>query len=150
MDCGKESYGHPTISPGIFTIFCEHGICYGFELMTSHESPRHPFSIFKTRFKTAPRCNACQLHKYCLNREPLFFKNTVFYVDRFHWNCHIGCSSGYCLDKYRTNLDIASINSQINEQANAGLKKLQAQLSYMSPSNFMFHVKLFLAIRQIQ
>ena len=151
MDCRKESYGHPTLSPGIFTIFCEHGVCYGFELMTSHESPRHPFSIFKTRFKTAAKCiiydNACQLHKYCLNREPHFFRGTVFYVDRFHWKCHIGCSSGYCLDKYRTNFDIAGINSQINEQANAGLKKLQAQLSYMSPSNFIFHVKLFLAIK---
>ena len=143
MDCRKESYGHHTLSPGVFTSFCEHGFCYGFKLMTSHESPKHPFSIFKTRFKTAPKCViydiACQLHKYCLNREPHFFKNTVFYVDRFHWKCHIGCSSGYCLDRYRTKLDIANINSQINEQANAGLKDYKLSFHICHPPTSMLN-----------
>ena len=149
--CRKESYGHPTLSPGLFTIFCKHGICYGFEAMTSHESPRHPFNIFRTRFNKAPRNiiydNACQLHTYCLNREPEFFKNTVFHVDRFHWKCHVGCSEGYCLDQYKACQDVQQINSQINEQANSGLRRISPQLSYMTPINFMFHTGLFLAIK---
>lgn len=151
--CRKESYGHPSLSPGIFTIFCQHGVCYGFEAMVSNESPRHPFQIFKTRFAVAPRCiiydNACQLHQYCLNREPTFFRDTKFYVDRFHWKCHVGCSVGYCLDQYKATCDVVTINSQINEQANAGLKRIRSQLAYMTLDNFMIHLSLFLGIKNI-
>ena len=58
------------------------------------------------------------------------------------------CTSGYCLDKYPSQ-DIAQINSQINEQANAGLQRIKAQLSYMSLDNFIFHLSLFLAIKNV-
>ena len=34
--------------------------------------------------------NACGLHTYCLKRDPHFFKETRFLVDRFHWNNHTG------------------------------------------------------------
>ena len=33
--CRKYSSTHPTLIPGIFTIYCEHGICCGFEVMQS-------------------------------------------------------------------------------------------------------------------
>ena len=149
--CRKESYKHPKLTPGIFTVFCPHGICYGFQAMTSCESPKVPFMIFKTRFSKAPSViiydNACNLHKYCLNREPVFFKGTRFYVDSFHWKGHIGCSESYCIDLIRSSLDTVHINSQINEQANAGLKRIQSQLTYMSADNFMFHIALFLALK---
>ena len=53
-------------------VFCPHGICYGFEVMQSCESPRHPFNIFRHRFQKAPQVivynNACKLHQFCLNR----------------------------------------------------------------------------------
>ena len=49
------------------------------------------------------------------------------------------------MDKY-VNQSMSSINSQINEQANAGLQHIKGQLVYMKPDNFMFHIKLFLAI----
>ncbi len=72
FECSKIARGHPTLTPGIFTVFCPHGICYGFQAMKQHESPAVPFSIFKTRFPVAPRViiydNACHLHQYCLNR----------------------------------------------------------------------------------
>jgi hypothetical protein len=62
--CRKDSYGHPTLTPGLFTLFCQHGVCYGFEAMTP-ESPKVPFQIFKTRFTTPPKFiiydNACKL-----------------------------------------------------------------------------------------
>ena len=42
----------------------------------------------------APDCiiydNSCNLQSYCLNRDPGFFKNTMFLVDRFHWKNHTG------------------------------------------------------------
>ena len=100
----KKSIGHPTPTPGIFTIYCPHGVCYGFEILQECGSPRHPFQIFKTRFLKPPNVivydNVCTLHQYCLNREPEFFKSICFLVDRFHWEEHIGCSAGYNLDEY--------------------------------------------------
>lgn len=45
-------------------------------------------------FFLAPRLivydNACNLHSYALNRDPVFFKNTQFLVDRLHWRDHTG------------------------------------------------------------
>ena len=131
-------------------VFCPHGICYGFEVMQSCESPRHPFNIFRHRFQKAPQVivydNACKLHQFCLNREPYYFRNTLFVVDRFHWRGHVGCSAGYCLNSY-TQMAIKEINSQVNEQANAGLQRIRGQLAYMTPENFMFTLTLFLTIK---
>ena len=83
--CRKYSSTHPTLTPGIFTVYCEHGICCGFEVMQSHESPKHPFNIFLTRFAELPATiiydNCWKLHQYCLNRQPAHFKNTCFFVD---------------------------------------------------------------------
>ena len=119
--------------------------------MDTGESPKHPFEIFRSRFETAPDViiydNACKLRQYCLNREPLFFKNTLFVMDRFHWKGHVGCTSGYSLDTYRLSVDLRSINSQVNEQANAGLQRIRGQLAYMTLDNFMFTVSLFLCIK---
>jgi hypothetical protein len=49
--CEKVISRRSTLSPGVFTILCEHGICYGFKALDKAESPDVPFSIFKTRFK---------------------------------------------------------------------------------------------------
>ena len=124
--CRKYSSSHPTLSPGIFTLYCPHAVCYGFEVKRSHESPRHIFEIFLSRFEQPPIAtfiiydNSCKLHQYILNRQPIHFQSTNFLVDRFHWRGHVGCSSGYSLNRY-TSSDMASINSQVYEQANAGL-----------------------------
>ena len=53
--------------------------------------------------------------------------------------------SGYSLDRY-TSLDIVTINSQENEQANAGVQKIKGQIAYMKTENFMFHVKLLVSM----
>ena len=41
------------------------------------------------------------------------------------------------------------MNSQVNEQANAGLQHIKRQLAYMSVVNFMFHLSLFLVVKNI-
>ncbi|XP_077992815.1 uncharacterized protein LOC144446848 [Glandiceps talaboti] len=118
--------------------------------MEQHESPALPFKIIKQRFKTAPRIivydNSCKLHQYCLNREPVFFKNTMFLVDRLHWCNHTGCSSGYNMKTYKTNIEISNLNSQICEQTNATISRIKSQLAYMLLDNFVFHAALFLAV----
>ena len=133
-------------------MFCPHGVCYGFEVMSTNESLYHPFHILRSRFKAPPSLviydNACKLHQYCLNREPAFFEHTQFAVDRFHWKGHIGYSSGYCLDNYQ-HPEIKAINSQINEQGNSNLQHIKGQVAYMSIENFMFTVSLFFAIRNM-
>ena len=115
--------------PRQFTVFCPHGICYRFEVMATHGSPRHPFQIFRSRFTVVPKLiiydNSCKLHQYCLNQEPAFFGHTQFAVDCFHWGGHIGCSAGYSLDKYSSIAEVRAINSQVNEQANAGLQHIK-------------------------
>ena len=113
------------------------------------ESAKVPFDIFTSRFHTPPRVivydNACKLHAHCLNREPRLYQRTRFFIDRFHWHGHVGCSSGYCLNSYKS-MDICSINSQVNEQANSGLQRIKGQLAYiMKQNNFVFTL-LFLYI----
>ena len=139
-----------SLVPGIFTIYCQHGVCYGYEVMAQCESPKIPFQIFFTRFPQPPRVivydNGCKLHVYCLNREPGYFQNTLFLVDRFHWKGHTGCSSGYNLDLYGEQL-LKTLNSQINEQANADLQKIRGQLAYMTLANFHFHLSLFISVK---
>eukprot|EP00697_Spironema_sp_BW2_P000488 gnl/Spiro4/10622_TR5679_c0_g1_i1.p2 gnl/Spiro4/10622_TR5679_c0_g1~~gnl/Spiro4/10622_TR5679_c0_g1_i1.p2 ORF type:complete len:127 (+),score=16.74 gnl/Spiro4/10622_TR5679_c0_g1_i1:162-542(+) len=38
---------------------------------------------------------------------------------------------------------VRTINSQVNEQANAGVKRLAGQLAYMSAANFVHHFGVF-------
>ena len=148
--CKKKRSFHKSLTPGLFTLSCPHGICYGFEVMENAESPNIPFTILKTRFESAPKVviydNACNLHAYCLNRDPCFFKATWFLVDRFHWVNHSGCHSGYNLDSY---LQFSKINSQVAEQRNSTLKRLKSMLSYMNHEHFINHVKLFMWFRSM-
>ena len=147
-DCCKA----PTLSPGIFTIYCEHGVCYGFEVLQTCESPKHPFQIFKTRFPHPPLIiiYIMPVASMCpVWTESLTFSRTCtrFAVDRFHWCGHIGCSKGYSLDAYNQKW-INGINFQVNEQANSGLQKIRGQLAYMSIENFEIHCSLFLALKE--
>ena len=102
--------------------------------------------------------NACNLHNYCLNREPRFFQESWFVVDRFHWHNHTctleslaictilltvhykACSIGYNMAKYP---QFATINSEVVEQANSMIKRIKGSVSYMTAQNFMNHLKFF-------
>ena len=151
--CRKLSGSHPTLSPGMFTVFCRHRVCLGFSLMSHSESPKTPFDIFLRRFSPfLPQMrifydNACNLHQYILNREPARFAETTFLVDRLHYQDHSACSEGYSTNIYNADPTIKKMNTQLNEQANADLRNLSKQVSYMKPENVMVHAKVFLAER---
>jgi hypothetical protein len=122
--------------------------------MEHAESPKTAFEILVRRFDRIPRLiiydNACKLHLYCLKREPRRFQDTRFMVDRLHFRKgHVGCSLGYSMDSYECDETIAAINSQANEQANASLRRLSTQLTYMPPNNVIKHTSVFLALRNI-
>ncbi|CAG2192478.1 unnamed protein product [Mytilus edulis] len=142
--CSKFSKGHPSLLPGVFTMFCPHGVCYGFQVMKLHESPDVPFTLLRTRFTRAPKLviydNACSLHAYCLNRDPVFFSNTTFRVDALHFKNHKACGPGYELKRYPQHVHL---NSQVVEQANSRLQRIKGSLSYMTQTNFIKHCKLY-------
>lgn len=152
--CRKEGHTHPNLSPGIFTVFCQHEVCLGFSLMRECESPKTPFDILMSRFSDQldklrfVYDNSCNLHSYALNREPERFKNTKFNIDRLHFHKnHVSCSLGYDLDQYKSNRKLVELNSQCNEQANSDLRILSKQVTYMNPKNIVHTVSLFLAQR---
>ena len=122
---------------------------YGYQVMDSHESPRHPFEFSDQDFISLQNSSsACKLNQYCLNREPAYFSHTQLALDQFHWKGNVGCSSGYNLNTYKTSI-ASTINSQVNEQANAGLQHIKSQLAHMSHENFMHMISLFLAIKNL-
>ncbi|KAL2082775.1 hypothetical protein ACEWY4_022593 [Coilia grayii] len=92
IDCKKMATRHPSLIPGVFTLFCGHGVCLGFAIMEQVESVEVPFRILRTRFQKCPELvvydNACQLHTYALRRDPHFVKDSRFLVDRLHWRNH--------------------------------------------------------------
>lgn len=143
--CKKTGARHPSLLPGIFTVFCPHGVCYGFEVMVTAESPNVPFTFLKTRFEQPPEIviydNACNLFQYALNRDPAYFKETRFLIDSLHWPNHKKCAAGY---EARSYPKLRGINTQIVEQSNAKIRKLKSSLSYMKPENFIDTLKLFL------
>ena len=99
---------YPGISYGgfgyLFLWFCPiHGHSYGFHLIAGGEGRKDPFSsLFKYK-PDAPEelfyDNACQLHEYCLNREPRFFMHTRFWHDLFHSIGHV-CGCNYNRGEY--------------------------------------------------
>ena len=152
-ECRKKTQSHPTLLPGLFTVFCECGVCLGFSLMTEVESPKTPFQIFLTRFSKYLKQliiiydNGCNLLEYILRREPARFWDTDIFVDRLHMRDHKACSRGFDLNMYKANPHINTLNSQANEQANADLRNLSKQVTYMRPEQVIHHTSLFLAER---
>lgn len=92
--------------------------------------------------------NACKLHVYALKREPVRFRNTRFLVDRLHFKGHVGCTLSYSMESYNDKSP-AAVNSQANEQANASLRRLATQLTYMPPFNVIKHTSVFLSLRNM-
>ena len=87
--------------------------------------------------------NGCSLHRYALNREPHFFLDTKFRIDRVHWKNHTACQTSYNLDSYVYSPFVKGINSQANEQGNAGTRRIATQVAYMKSSTAMQYVKYF-------
>ena len=156
--CTKKVLKSHKFTPGLFSAFCPHGVCIGFEAMRKFESARVPFDLFYTRFAAAPGTiiydNACNASRYCLRREPLYFSKVLFLIDRLHQCNHSGCHSGYCMNSYPQGTDIlggtmklGQLNSQAAEQAHAKMTLIETQTSFMGQDTFMMYTKLFMALK---
>ena len=68
-----------------------------------------------------------------------FFDNE--YLSAYYFSFISACSEGYNSNLYP---QFEQINTQANEQANAGIKRLKGFISYMNQENFMKHLTLYL------
>lgn len=61
-------------------------------ILVKGEGRNDPFSVLKTFLEEPPEVViydfACALEEYASNRDPWWFRNTLFLIDRFHWPNH--------------------------------------------------------------
>ena len=140
---------YPGVSYGgfgyLFLWFCPlHGHSYGFHMIAGGEGWKDPFcSLFKYMPEAPDEVfydNACQLHEYCLNREPDFFLNTRFWHDLFHSIGHV-CGCNY---KSRRVIGLEGLNTEICEQVNSFLQCIKYTGSHLSQEHFCFFLQFFL------
>ena len=95
------------------------------------------FDWLLAHYEEAPRYviydNACNLMRYALSREPVFFQNTTFAVDCFHQPSHRDCP--VCCD---ANLytELERVNTQLLEQFWSQMTINKTSLAYMNRVNF--------------
>lgn len=136
---------------GIFTLFCEHGICYSFFILPKAEGRNELYSWMVSYLERAPEVVvydfACSAHKYCTLRAPGFFKDTTWVVDRFHWKNHKSCSHAYDMSQYPW---LDHVNSEIAEQVNSQLQAVKAAVSQMKQENYVKVLRLVLTERNLR
>jgi hypothetical protein len=143
--CNKFIRGAGKSTPGLFLCFCkEHGKMIGYHAMKYSESERTVHNLIYSRFPEAPSIiiydNGCNLHQYVLFREPRFFRNTTFVLDRLHENSHGSCSPAYSPDQF---VQLQRTNTQVVEQKNSLYVQKRAQLYAMGHFMFLFHLRYY-------
>jgi hypothetical protein len=142
--CSKSALSSRFKMPGIFHFCCPHGICLGFSILHDHESPIHPFSTLFQRWRRTDAVrivvmdNACNLHTYCLRREPWFFHNVWFLIDRLHYKNHVNCSSGYRIDNFPFLRHLSIVACEI---FNSTLKAVARHAGFMGVERFFLFTK---------
>ncbi|KAL0573345.1 hypothetical protein V5O48_008609 [Marasmius crinis-equi] len=151
--CAKyyATYGDKRLTGGIMAAWCTHSICYGFHCIPKGEGRNDVFSAMVTRWRKAPRRVvydfACALAPYCLVREPLFFRDTQFLIDKFHESGHSKCSSACGSANYSsTDSSLEKVNSSAAECGNSGIARIRKSVSYMRQNRAILYTKVFLSI----
>lgn len=126
ISCQKAKPFTKKLTPGLNLYWCT--ICHkakGFQIMVDAESPRTCFNYFVTRCLTAPklfvRDDGCHDQAFCLNREPVFYKDTEFAIDQPHKKGHVSCAKAYDTQYYPGRIK----NAPLAEQKNSALKHLR-------------------------
>jgi hypothetical protein len=109
-----------------------------------HEGRRDPFQSLYTHMRQPPKVIfydfACQLSEYCRNREPSFFANTRFFMDKFHfWNHKRGACSR-CFQVTRVP-EYSRLNDSICEQWHADVDSQSRHMAGMTQLHFMFSLQ---------
>ena len=154
MICSKyfAAYGRKGYTGGLLALWCTHGVCYGFHCIPQGEGRNDVFSAIFTRFEIAPRVIvydfACALGPYCMLREPEYFRDTLFVVDRFHAPGHKTCSPACMLSTYADqDPQLAAINSSVAEMGNSILRYIRKSIRHMTEGHAILYVNRFISIR---
>jgi hypothetical protein len=131
--------------------WCTHSICYGFHCIPKGEGRNDVFSAMVTRWPKAPKRVvydfACALGPYCLTREPEFFSETQFLIDKFHAKGHSKCSSAAFLGTYgEVDDSVGQVNSSAAECGNSGMGRIRKSVSYMRQNRAILYTKHYLCI----
>ncbi|GAQ89061.1 hypothetical protein KFL_004840010, partial [Klebsormidium nitens] len=129
---------------GGFVFCCPHRVIYGFHVMLRGESPRDPFTVLYTRVRRRDLPdfliydNACKLQAYCMRREPAFFADVRFLVDRFHFQrtdaeAH-KCGPGFNPDYYDA---VRWVNTSAVESCNSYLIRFKVLAWFSSLDTFL-------------
>lgn len=153
--CTKHTKRTINVTPGMFALFCPHGICLGFEAMKNFEGPMTAYNIIYRRFKIPPGIlvydNCCNLSRTCLKLSAAHFALTLFLIDRVHQPGHVGCHEGYNMNAFPKDtpvlggeMTLGIVNSQVCEQCNSKLEMIATQTKFMGQKVYMAYTKLFL------
>lgn len=148
--CNKIYKQPGSLAPGVLYFFCvEHQHCIGFVILKTAESPKLIAEILLTRFSKAPRIvlydNACNLSEFVLNRYPVPFEGTRFFVDGFHFSSHVNCSPSYNSADHPSLTK--SLNTSLVEQKNSQLRFLKQTSPFLK--FITFAIKLIYSMYNI-
>ena len=129
----------------LFLWFCPvHGHSYGFHIIAGGEGRKDAFASLYKYLEEPPEHIfydfACQLSEYCLNREPLLFRNTRFWHDLFHSIGHL-CGINFKSGRVQ---GLEGVNTEICEQVNSFLQCIKYTASHLSQDHFIFFLQFFL------
>jgi hypothetical protein len=130
--------------------------------MDHSEGRNDPFTVLRTYLKHPPKVIvydfACALEEYCMNRDPTWFRNTKFVIDRFHWHNHnryahanmallshfvCSCGKAFNMSNYPA---LYSFNSSICEQFHSFIRRFKAAATSMKMPNFMRWMRLWVNV----
>ena len=139
--CTKEATPPTRLTRVLLPFIClDCEQCFGFSCIDAYESPRAVFDVIFMRFVRPPQCvvydNSCHLSLYCALREPSFFRDVSFIVDRFHARNH---KLEICSTAHNAQLDsrLDRYNTQLMEQLNSRFKELSVALRYCAPGSYL-------------
>lgn len=88
--------------------------------------------------------NSCNLAAHCLNNEPMFFKNTKFAIDAFHYAHHTNCNPSF--NSLKITARDPGLQASLTEQKNLRFAVLKSFFAKMHPRNSL-PMLYFLATR---
>lgn len=141
--CTKNYKKVNKLGAGVIFFYCvEHNTCIGFIILQKAESPKIISQFLLTRFKTMPKVilydNACNLLEFILNRSPIPFEDTRFYVDAFHYESHINCSNSFNSADHP--IITKDLNTSLVEQKNSKLRLLKRTAPYLTFKTFAYKI----------
>jgi hypothetical protein len=170
--CNKHFADYPErgLTGGCQVLCCTHQFFYGFHFFDTFEGRNDMFSAMYTRysqcicilhaklaltlclrFPVAPEVVihdfACSLADYCLSREPMYFKNTLFVVDKFHSRNHKACTQSSKMETYMADPMVSELNSNAAEHLNSGLRHLRTSMSGMREDRSILFMNTYVCVR---